>query len=273
MQSPDCSRWFRRQNNPSKMPKAMSALQKALAMIDAALAYPHPVSLPDLTERLKEPRGTVHRRLQQLEDEGVLLRDPRGNITAGPRLSALGLEILRSRNQGAPVRALLQEFVDEVQESCTIGVLDGRDYSVVELCESRHALRLHLSVGDRAGAHCFAGGKVMLADLDAGLLKQLLGTGKLKARTPKTITRRLALEADLARVRKRGFGLNDEESQRDFIAVAVPIRDTHGRAAAALTVHGPKPRLSLSACKAHLPRLRRTAEQIARIWFPSGADQ
>lgn len=254
------------------MPKATSALKKALAMIDAVLEYPHPVSPPDLTARLKESRGTVHRRLQQLEDEGLLVRDPPGHIAVGPRLTALSLATLRSRNQGAPVRALLQEFVDEVQESCTIGVLDGRDYAVVELCESPHALRLHLSIGDRADAHCFAGGKVMLADLDAGLLKRLLGTGKLKARTPKTITRRPALEADLARVRKRGFGLNDEESQRDFIAVAVPIRDSHGRAAAALTVHGPKPRLSLNACKSHLPRLRRTAEQIARIWFSGSAD-
>jgi hypothetical protein len=36
-------------------------------------------------------------------------------------------------------------------------------------------------------------------------------------------------------------------------------------------VHGPKPRLSLNACKQHVPRLQNTAERIARIWFPKGA--
>lgn len=251
----------------------MSALEKALAMIDAVLACPNPVSLPDLTERLGEARGTVHRRLQQLEDEGLLLRDPRGHITVGPRLSALGLATLRSRNQGAPVRAVLREFVDEAQESCSIGVLDGLGYAVVEHWEAPRALRLQLAVGNRAPAHCLAGGKIMLADLDAELLKRLLATGKLPARTPKTITRRLALEAELVKVRKRGYALNDEEFLPDIVAMAVPIRDAGGRAAAGLTLHGSKPRLSLNACKRHLPGLQRTAERIARIWFPKGASR
>ena len=157
------------------------------------------------------------------------------------------------------------------RSSCSIGVLDKLDYVVLEQCDSPEPLRLHLMAGDRGRAHCFAGGKVMLADLDAGVLKQLLGSRRLKASAPRSITDSAALEADLARVRKRGFAINDEESQRGIVAVAMPIRDRHGRAAAALTVHGPKPRLSLSACKSHLPRLRRTAERIARIWFPRDA--
>ena len=67
----------------------MTALAKALAMIDAVLAFPHPVSLPDLTDRLREGRGTVHRRLRQLEHEGLPLRDPRGHVTVGPPSEAL----------------------------------------------------------------------------------------------------------------------------------------------------------------------------------------
>jgi DNA-binding IclR family transcriptional regulator len=246
----------------------MNALGRALAVIDAVLQYPHPVSTPDLVEHLGEARGTVHRWLQQLEEEGLLLRDPRGHIGVGPRLSALSLAVLRSRNQGAPVRALLQSIVDEIAESCSIGVLDGRDYTIIDLCESPGPLRSNLAVGSRARAHCLAGGKIMLADLDARSLKRLLGTGKLEACTSRTITRRAALEAGLAKVRRRGFALNNEESLQGVVAVAVPIRDTGGRIVAALTVHGPKPRLSLNACKSHVPRLQRTAERIGRIWFP-----
>lgn len=246
----------------------MTALAKALAMIDAVLAFPHPVSLPDLTERLREGRGTVHRRLKQLEHEGLLLRDPRGHVTAGPRLSALGLAALRSRNQGAAVRGLLQEVVDDIEESCSIGVLDGLDYVVVELNECPLSLRTHMSIGSRARAHCLAGGKIILADIDGQSLKRLLGTKKLEARTSKTITSRAALEAELAIVRTRGFALNNQESLPGVVAVAVPIRDGDGRVVAALTLHGPTARLSLKGCKALVPRLQRTGERIARIWFP-----
>jgi DNA-binding IclR family transcriptional regulator len=212
----------------------MTALGKALAMIDAVLTFPHPVSLPDLTDRLREGRGTVHRRLKQLEHEGLLLRDPRGHVAVGPRLSALGLATLRSRNQGEGVRGLLQEIVDDVEESCSIGVLDGLDYVVAELSECPLSLRTHMSVGSRARAHCLAGGKIMLADLDAQLLKRLLKTNKLEARTSKTITRRAALEAELATARARGFALNNQESLAGVVAVAVPIRDADDRTVAAL---------------------------------------
>jgi hypothetical protein len=31
-------------------------------------------------------------------------------------------------------------------------------------------------------------------------------------------------------------------------------------------VHGPQPRLTLDACKAHVPRLARAARQVAQTW-------
>jgi DNA-binding IclR family transcriptional regulator len=35
---------------------------------------------------------------------------------------------------------------------------------------------------------------------------------------------------------------------------------------AALTVHGPLPRLTFEACEATVPRLRQAAQRIARAW-------
>ena len=66
-----------------------------------------------------------------------------------------------SNNRWAPVREVLQELVDEIRETCNLGVLDGLDYVYVERIECEWPLRIHLEVGNRTPAHCLSGGKVL----------------------------------------------------------------------------------------------------------------
>jgi DNA-binding IclR family transcriptional regulator len=245
----------------------LNVLGKALAVLQAVADHPQGVGLPDLAARLGLPRQTVHRVLGQLRDSGLLLRDPvRERFTVGPRLIQLSLAALGSNNPWAPVRQVLQELVDEVGETCNIGVLEGLDYVYIDRIECQWPLRIHLEVGHRAPAHCIAGGKVLLAALEPQLRGRLLRSRKLVARTSRSITRIADLEAELDKVRERGFGTNDEENFDGIVAVAVPVMDTGGRTVAALTMHGPLPRLSPERFETVVPRLRNTAERIAAAW-------
>ena len=245
----------------------LNVLGKALAVLDAVTEHPHGIGLPDLAARLGLPRQTVHRLLGQLQTSGLLLRDPaRERFLIGPRLTRLSLAALASNNRWAPVRSVMQELVDELGETCNIGVLDGLDYVYVERIECAWPLRIHLEVGNRAPAHGLSGGKVMLAHLDPKACARLLRSRKLVARTPNTITRVADLEAELEKVRAQDFGLNDQENFEGIVAVAVPIRDAQERVVAALTMHGPLPRVSLQRCRESLPRLRQAAQRIARAW-------
>lgn len=254
---------YRRMTNRQRL----SALGKGIAVIEAVIDQPQAVGLPDLAARLKLPRQTVHRVLGHLQNDGLLLRDPeRERYSVGPRLSSLALAVLQSHNQGAPVRNVMQQLVDELRETCNLGVLDGLDYVYVERIECEWSLRIHLEAGFRVPAHCVAGGKVMLAHLLPEQRKRLLRSRKLEARTKRTITRVSALEAEFTKIRSRGFATNNQENFDGIVAAAVPITDANGRVLAALTVHGPLPRLTLKACEAHVPRMRRAAERIARVW-------
>ena len=57
------------------------------------------------------------------------------------------------------------------------------------------------------------------------------------------------------------------EDRAGIVGLAVPIRDSGGRAVAALAMHGPVTRLSLKACEARVPRLVQAAERIASVWI------
>jgi DNA-binding IclR family transcriptional regulator len=251
---------------PTKDDQRLNVLGKALAVLQTVADHPQGVGLPDIANELGLPRQTVHRVLGQLRASGLLLRDPiRERYSVGPRLIQLSLTALGA-NPWAPVRAALQELVDEVGETCNVGVLEGLDYVYLDRIECQWPLRIHLEVGQRTAAHCIAGGKVLLAHLEPERRARLLRSRKLIARTPRTITRVSDLEMELAKVRARGYGTNDEENFDGIVAVAVPIKDANGRVVAALTMHGPLPRLTPTACEASVPRLRQAADRIAAAW-------
>jgi DNA-binding IclR family transcriptional regulator len=243
----------------------LSALEKALAVLEAVADQPQAVGLPDLAARLNLPRQTVHRVLGQLEEAGLVLRDPsRERYSVGARQTRLALATLCSRNQPALLKLLLQGLVDELKETCNIGVLDGLDYVYLARIECKWPLRTHLEAGSRIGAHMVSGGKMLLSQLEPKKCRRLLRARKLQAATSKTITRPAELEFELAKIGARGFAVSNEEFLDGIIGVAVPICDASGRGLAALAVHGPVARLSLEACEAHVPRLRRAAERLAK---------
>src|SRR5262245_61880103 len=174
----------------TKDDQRLNVLGKALAVLQAVTEHPQGVGLPDLAAKLGLPRQTVHRVLSQLRDWGLLLRDPvRERFSVGPRLIQLSLTALGSNNPWAPVRAALQELVDEVGETCNVGVLEGLDYVYVDRVECQWPLRFHLEVGYRQPAHCIAAGKVLLAYLDPELRARLIRSRKLAGRTARSITR------------------------------------------------------------------------------------
>ncbi len=245
----------------------MNVLGKALAVLQAVADHPGGVGLPDLAAKLRLPRQTVHRVLTQLRDCGLLLRDPvRERFSVGPRLIQLSLAALGSNNPWVPVRAVLQDLVDELGETCNVGVLEGLDYVYVDRIECEWPLRFHIEVGHRQPAHCIAAGKVLLAALEPDLRARLIRSRKLVARTARSITRVADLEAELDLTRERGYGTNNEENFEGIVAAAVPVKDARGRVVAALTMHGPLPRLTFEACEAAVPRLQQAAQRLARAW-------
>jgi len=245
-----------------------SALEKALSVLEAVSHQPQAVGLPDLAARLGLPRQTVHRVLGQLETLKLVIRDrSRERYSVGPRLSKLAFVTLRSLNQSAPVRLILQDLVDDIGETCNVGVLHDLDYVYLQRIECEWPLRLHQEVGTRMPAHTVSGGKVLLAHLDPAVSRALLKARKLKAATSHTVTSVADLESELARVRTAGFALNNQERMDGIVGAAVPVFDPDGNVLAAVGMHGPLSRLTIKACERHAPRLQQAAERIARVWF------
>ena len=240
-----------------------SALQKATLVLDALLESDRPVSLADVSAKLDLPRQTVHRVVRQLEDLDLVRRDfERDHYSVGSRMISLSLGALRSAARLAPMRGVLTQLVDDLGETCNVGVMERDAVVYIDRVECDWPLRLQLSAGSRVSIHATAIGKLLLAHLPSRTRKRILESAPLTAYTETTITDPVRLEDELKRIRRDGFAANNEENLAGLIALAVPIHDAEGRVIAGLAVHAPAARLTLDAAEAHLPRLRSAAAKL-----------
>ena len=242
-----------------------SALGKSLAVLETVIERPGPATLGTLAFRLGMPKQTVHRIVRQLAQEGLIERTVSGDgYVAGRRLKRLVEHTLFQCLQAAPVRAILQRLVDDLEETCNIGVLDGAEVIYVERVECDWPLRMQLQPGSRVPAYCTGIGKMLLASLDARTRRRLVENMSLQSFTERTITGTHQLLYHLKQIRRQGFALNDQENTVGMMGLAVPIAGDDGNVVAGLAVHAPVARLSPDAALEKLSNLQSAADEIGR---------
>ena len=247
---------------------AGSAMGKALALLEAISNSAQGLNLTDAAAATGMPKQTAHRVLRQLLELDLLGRDPATDrYLCSQRMRRLSAAVLGSVGSDAYSRRLLQQLVDELHETCNIGVLDGTQVLYVDRVECDWPLRVQLQPGSRVPAHCTAIGKLLLAHVMPGRLRRLLDELPLQVFTPRTLRTPERLAQALQQIRQCGFAINEEEDSLGLNALAVPIRDPRGRVVAGLAVHAPLARMDLAAMVGKRERLERCAADIARNWF------
>ena len=79
----------------------------------------------DLIEALNLPKPTIHRLLQTAEEEGFLQRDLDGrSYGPGPRVRALGLNIMSSERLRTARLAILKSVAQSIGETCNLATPD-----------------------------------------------------------------------------------------------------------------------------------------------------
>ena len=249
----------------------VQSLERGLAVIRAFDAEHRELTLSDVARATGLTRATARRFLLTLVSLGYMTASD-GRFSLRPRVLELGYPYLSSLSLPELAPPHMERLVARVNESSSISVLDETDIVYVVRVPTRRIMSITLSVGTRLPAYATSMGRVLLADLPGKQLEQLLARTELHPLTARTITDRGALEALLARVRKQGYALTDQELEEGLRSIAVPIRDGTGAVTAALNVSVHASRATAAALKRDvLPLLLQTAAGIETDLRGSGA--
>jgi len=254
------------------------SLERGLAMLSAFKPATPELGISDLARELGLTRSTSHRYAATLARLGYLQQNPQTRkYRLGPRVLDLGFSAINSMELRQIALPDLQQLSDATGHTVNMAVLDGLDIVYVERCRSasigQREIDLNLHVGSRLPAYCTSMGKVLLADLNVDELEERLERMELAQRGPNTITSPSRLREELARVRRDGMAVNDEELAYGLRSIAVAVRGAEGNAVAAINLAAHRSLVSLECLIGGLgPPLLGTARAISsRLGFQRGS--
>lgn len=251
----------------SPLEPALPAALRAIEVLHLVAEMPGQMSLSDVSQAMKLSKSTVHRLVEQLSQAGYLFREAdQRHLWIGRRLRKLSLDVVRNDFLRSSVRNVLRNVAEQIGETCNIASLDGTEVIYLQRVEARWPLRLSLDLDSRIPIHCCATGKLFLALMDATHRQRVLRSVTLDALTQATITDEAALEAELARIRQRGYALDNQEFLPGMVAIAMPIVGADKRIRATLSVHAPTVRCAAAEdLQRWVPLLRRSARRIEQV--------
>jgi IclR family acetate operon transcriptional repressor len=238
----------------NRPPYAIASVDSAL-LLATLLQQEGPIRVSDAAGRLGVSVSTAHRLLGMLVYRDFAVQQPDRRYGPGPLMQGSGLPQAAVARLREVAWAHLRRLVDELGETANLMVPAGSDVRYVATVESDQILR----VGDRTGrtlpAHLSSGGKALLAVSPADVVAAAL------AGLDETAAARVRRE--LRTVRRRGYAVNDQETEAGLTAVGVAVPTGSGTPPAAISLAMPSARWSRDRVPAWGAALTAAAAAIA----------
>ncbi len=259
-------------NDRSKSADGTGALEKALDVLDAIGAAPAGLSQAELAERLALPRTTLYRLLGTLATRGLVRRDPLRRVYGlGMRCFEYARAAYAMPDLVAAAGAELRALRDMTGETVYLSTRDGPDVVALERCDGAHTQRSQSAPGQRKPLHCTSQGKAILAAMPAAEREATVKDLSLRAVTPRSITDRRRLLAELRLTATRGFAIDDEEIVPSVRCCGAAVIDAAGQVRGAISVAGPAFRLTLERLQLLGPEVAEAARRIGAQLVPAEA--
>lgn len=221
-------------------PYAIASVDHALR-VATMLQLEGGLTVSQVAERLGVARSTAHRLLAMLVYRDFAVQDDDRSYRAGPVLELA----VHSQSRVAVLRAAalphLRRLADLLDETANLAIRTGDTVRFIASAEGTQALRVTSRDGMVFPAHQTTAGLLLLAELDPSELDDVFAEERYRHR-PSERPDLHALRGELTRIRRSGFVVNRERSERGLVAVGVPVRDADGATVAGLAVSMPSVR-------------------------------
>ena len=212
------------------------------------------VSLGTMVEDTQLSKTTTARVLRALERNGLAHRGTAGGYRPGPALINYAQRGTSTGDLAAIAWPYLERLGATTGETTNIGIPTPAGIARIAQLDSQHPLGAGNWLGERIPIHASAMGKIFMA---FGASQPPYG--RLERMGPNTIVTMPELLESLERVRRTGYATTWEELDDGLCSVAAPVRISHDRVIAAISVSAPTVRTTIR----RLDQLRRNVQEEA----------
>lgn len=235
-----------------------------LQVLEALSRGEGPMTLAQLVQATGRPKGTVHRMLSTLVNTGFATYTRSDGLYALTlKAWRIGSSALRDFDLANVARPVLDRLRSETGETVHLSVLETTGEIVyVAKVVSPKSIGVQTRLGQLSPAWCTATGRSILAYDEA--TAEVLLSGRLQQRTPRTVTDAREIRRILARVREDGYVVTRGENHPEMGGIAAPIWDHAGLVVASVGVAMPVYRMTAEVVRVTIPRVLAAAGTISR---------
>lgn len=219
----------------------------------------------EVARELSVAPSTAHRLLATLLERGFAEQAPDRSYGAGPALQSMRRDGLQRTVLIDAARAAFERLVHDIGETAHLVVLVGAQIHFLYSVEGDNLLRIGSREGQIMPAHLSASGRVLLAGLGRERLAGIFADPEDDAaRSAPADAEPVDLDRlirEIGQVRRRGFAVNRNGTERGVSAVAVPISDGE-RILAAISVSVPTVRFTSTRIPELIGPMHQAAERI-----------
>ena len=217
---------------------SVPALENALSVLELLAHSKAGLSLSELTRRLEIPKSSAHCLLVTLERRGYVHKNEHNRYLFGLKFFSMANTALRGLELREKAAPFLRSLMARTRLTVHLAMLEENEAVLVEKVEPAGVFKLATWLGKRMDVHCTALGKALIAYLPEAELEAMVHERGLPRHNENTICSLRRLRENLAKARKQGYVIDDEEDEIGTRCIGVPVLASEGLAAAAVSVSG-----------------------------------
>lgn len=245
----------------------MQGLKRYVDILDAiSSAAESGVSITEICRATGLPKGTVHRLLEGLRENGMALQDRDSKRwRLGPKMVFWAGRYLEGPTSLTPLRRFVNKLSQETELFSYLTVLDEGELVCIDVERPESKAQFFVQLGSRVPVLSTASAKALLAYQPEEIVRPIVE--RAISENPSTRFETVTVESyfeELTETRCCGYAKCTEELEAGVSALSAPILNVHDRSVASLTVVAPTAAL-VERWDSTLERLCRVAEEASMM--------
>lgn len=243
----------------------IQALDRGLRILEI-LSENDDLSITELAEMLEVNKSTVSRMIETLkEHDMVQMNKTTKKYRLGLRVLYLGKYLEKNLNIIDIARPIIKDVAEEIAQSVHLCAFNNTmAYVIDQVVRGKNNYSMSATVGMIEPMHASSVGKCIMAYRREELLQKMLENYEFLKYTDKTIQDKEEFLKELARIKKQGYAIDNEEVAVGVRCVAVPIFSFGNHVRYSIGVSGPIPLMTESNMRLYIEKLGRAARKISR---------
>jgi len=200
--------------------------------------------LTELADELGYAKSAIHGQLSTLYQQEFIIKDADNAYHLSLLMVDLAEYVKNNIKQFDVIKSEVHEVAAETDEVAQFATEEHGRAVYIYKENGEQGVETESRIGMRTHLHSTALGKAMLSQLDEDTIRQKVLRHGLIARTNQTTTDVKTLLDRVEETRKRGYAVDNEENVPGIRCVAAPVLKDNEELLGALSITGPKSRMS-----------------------------